>query len=109
MRTTLIAVLLACALPMPTQAQERPLPPPHTAQQLQDFVGQYVLEDGRVLNVTQRRRSLVAQLEGQDAVALQATAPAGFTGPDGTLRVAFDQQPNGNVVAVTVSIDQPAK
>jgi hypothetical protein len=108
MRHFILAVLLACALPAPVQAQGRQ---PNSAQ-LQDFAGQYTLQDGRTLTVTQRQRALAAQLDGRDAVIrdpvkLAPVGPATFATPDGQLRVTFDQRPNGNVAAVTVVEQAP--
>ena len=102
MRTTLIAAVVACALFVPAQAQERPT----SSAQLRDFVGQYALADGRVLTVSLPGRTLVAQLEGQEAVVLQPTGPAQFMARGGTLRVAFDQHRNGNVTGLTVDSDR---
>lgn len=100
MQKLLFALLLACALPAPVFADDaRP-----TSTQLQEFVGQYVLPDGRVLTITQRQHRLVAQLEGQVAVALAPTGPARYDAMDGTLRLAFDQRSNGNVAKVDVII-----
>ena len=100
LRTCVIALLYACALPV--QAQD-----PSAKTPLQDYVGQYVLADGRVLSVTARRHTLIAQLEGEDATPLQQAAPARYVGRNHALTVTFDQRPNGNVAAVTVSTSAP--
>ena len=102
MRTTLIAAVVACALLVPAQAQERR----PTSAQLRDFVGQYALADGRVLTVSLPGRALVAQLEGQEPVVLQPAGPALFVARGGALRVAFDQHRNGNVTGLTVDTDR---
>ena len=99
MRTILIAALFACTLLTPAQAQER-----LSSTRMQDYVGQYELTDGRVLNVNQRGRALVAQVEGQEAVELKPTGPARFTGRTGAMQVAFDQRSNGVVHGVTVDV-----
>lgn len=99
MRNALFAILLACSLIAPAGAQ-----PGATAKPaLQDFVGDYVLSNGRVLTVSRQRQVLVAQLDGQVAVALKPAGPASFAGTSGDLRIDFDQRANGNVAAVTVS------
>ena len=98
MRTIVIALLLAIGPHSPAFAHEPPLP----SAQLQDFVGQYQLEDGRTLSITQRRHQLVAQLDGTDAIALVANGPADFVAPGRKMQVMFDQRPNGNVASVTV-------
>ena len=98
MRTILIAALFACTLLTPAQAQER-----LSSTRMQDYVGQYELTDGRVLNVNQRGRALVAQVEGQEAVELKPTGPSGFAARSGGLRIAFEQHSNGNVTGVTVT------
>lgn len=99
MRNALSAILLACSLMHPAGAQ--PGVTPKLA--LQDFIGDYVLSNGRVLTVSRQRQVLVAQLDGQAAVALKPAGPASFAGISGDLRIDFDQRANGNVAAVTVS------
>ena len=99
MRTIFLAALFTCTLLTPAHAQE----PRLSSMQLQDYVGQYDLVDGRVLNVIQRERALVAQLEGQDPVRLKPTGPASFVARTGNLSVTFDQRSNGNVAGVTVT------
>jgi hypothetical protein len=91
MRNTVIAVCLACVIAPAAHAQE-----------MQAFVAQYDLSDGRVLTISRHRNTLVAQLDGQTAVLLQPSGPASFTARDGTLRIEFDQRRNGNVAGVTV-------
>ena len=103
MRHFILVALLACAMPAPVQAQDRQ---PNSAQ-LQDFAGQYVLQDGRTLTITQRQRVLAAQLDGRDAVKLAPAGPAAFVTQDGKLRITFDQRPNGNAAAVTVVESPP--
>jgi len=103
MRHVVIALLLACAVCAPGQATGNVA----SSATLQDFTGQYVLQDGRVLTVTQRRHRLTAQVEGRAGVPLTATGPATFAAPGGELLLTFDQRSNGNVAAVTVT--QPAQ
>jgi hypothetical protein len=99
MRKALFAILLACSLIAPAGAQ-----PGVTAKPvLQDYVGDYVLSNGRVLTVSRQRQVLVAQLDGQVAVALKPAGPASFAGISGDLRIDFDQRANGNVDGLTVS------
>jgi hypothetical protein len=98
MRTLILAAAFACTLLTPAQAQNRA----PTSAQLRDFVGQYNLEDGRVLTVSLPGRVLVAQVTGQDAVVLRSAGPAQFVARTGVLRVAFDQHDNGVVTGVTV-------
>lgn len=99
MRKALFAILLACSLIAPAGAQ--PGAPAKPA--LQDYVGDYVLSNGRVLTVSRQHQVLVAQLDGQVAVALKPTGPASFAGTSGDLRIDSDQRANGNVAGVTVS------
>jgi len=104
MRHFIIALLLSCAACASVQAGDsRP-----GSATLQDFTGQYILQDGRVLTVTQRQRTLVGQLEGRAPVRLQVAGPATFAAPGRDLVVTFDQHRNGNVVAVTVTETAPA-
>lgn len=98
MRNIILSIAFACTLPIPAQAQNRA----PTSAQLRDFVGQYSLEDGRVLTVSLPGRALVAQVTGQDAVLLQPAGPAQFVARTGVLRVAFEQHDNGVVTGVTV-------
>lgn len=105
MRHFILVVLLACAMPAPVQAQSQGRQP--GSAQLQDFAGQYTLQDGRTLTITQRQRALASQLDGRDAVKLTPTGPASFAASSGELRVTFDQWPNGNVAAVTVVEQAP--
>lgn len=101
MRRYLIALLFACALPAAAQSQEKP----PTSAQLQDFVGQYVLADGREVSVVQRQRTLVAQVTGENAVVLRPNGAARYISTDGKLTLQFDQRSNGNVAAVVVATD----
>jgi hypothetical protein len=98
MRTLILAAAFACSLLTPAQAQNRA----PTSAQLRDFVGQYNLEDGRVLTVSLPGRALVAQVTGQDAVVLQPAGARDELRRTGVLRVAFDQHANGVVTGVTV-------
>ena len=100
MRTTILAALFATSLLLPAHARAQQL----SSYELNDFVGQYVLADGRVLTVSQRGRYLVAQVEGQEAVALRPSGQARFDAPDGQLHIAFDQHANGNVTGVAVAM-----
>lgn len=99
MRHFIIASLLGCATCASARADDQR---PGSAS-LQDFTGQYVLQDGRVLTITQRQRTLAAQLDGRDLVRLRPTGPATFAAPGGALVLQFDQRSNGNVAAVTVT------
>lgn len=100
MRTIILVALFATALLAPAQAQERYL----SSSDLNEFIGQYTLADGRVLSVTQRGRHLVAQFEGREAVQLQPAGPARFVAREGDLQVAFEQHRNGNVTGVVVDL-----
>jgi hypothetical protein len=100
MRTTLTAALFAAALLVPAHAQERR----PTSQELGEFTGQYTLADGRVLNVTQRGRHLVAKVEGEEAVQLAPAGPARFVAPGSGLQLTFAQHENGNVTGVVVDL-----
>lgn len=99
MRHVIFALLLGCAACTPSQAEQRR----PTSAYLQDFTGQYVLQDCRVLTITQRQRALAAQLDGHDLVPLQPAGPATFASSSGELVVTFDQRRNGNVAAVAVA------
>jgi hypothetical protein len=103
MRILLIAALFATTMLVPAHARE----PGLTSMELNDFVGQYELADGRVLTVTQRARRLVAQVEGQEAVPLKRAGPGRFSAADGQLRVAFDQHANGSVTGVVIDVPAP--
>lgn len=103
MRHFILALLLGCAVCAPGQAADR-----HAGSAtLQDFTGQYVLLDGRVLTVTQRQRTLSAQLGSRALVPLKATGPATFAAPGGELVLTFDQRGNGNVAGVTLTEAPP--
>ena len=104
MRKALLAILLACSL-APSAGAE-PGATPKIA--LQDFVGDYVLSDGRVLTVSRQRQVLVAKLEGQTAVALKQAGPASFADVSADLRIDFDQRANGNVAGLTVIHGAPS-
>jgi hypothetical protein len=97
MRHFIIALLLGCAACAHADDQR-----PGSAT-LQDFTGQYVLQDGRVLTITLRQRALAAQLDGRDLVRLQPAGPATFAAPGDALVLQFDQRSNGNVAAVTLT------
>jgi hypothetical protein len=99
MRHFILALLLACAASGASQAADRQ---PDSAT-LQDFAGQYVLHDGRVLSVTLRQRTLAAQVEGRAMALLKATGPATFSTVGGDLVLTFDQRSNGSVAAVAVT------
>lgn len=95
MRAFVTALLVCCAALAPAHAADR--------AKLQDFVAQYTLDDGRTLAVTERRHYLVAQIDGQAPVTLVEAGPARFVDPGSRLVLTFDQRPNGNVRAVTLS------
>lgn len=99
MRHFIIALLLGCLVSSASYAEDRQ---PGSAS-LQDFTGQYVLADGRVLTVIQRQRTLSAQVGARAVVPLTATGPATFTASGGELVLTFDQRRNGSVAAVTVA------
>jgi hypothetical protein len=99
MRHFIVAILFGCTLCGATQAENRQ--PGRVA--LQDFTGQFILNDGRVLTVVQRQRMLAAQVDGRDMVLLKATGPATFATTHDELVLTFDQRGNGNVAGVTVA------
>lgn len=104
MRKALLAILLACSLASSAGAE-----PGATSEiALQDFVGDYVLSDGRVLTVSRQRQVLVAKLDGQTAVALKPAGPASFANVSADLRLEFDQRANGNVAGLTVIHGEPS-
>jgi len=104
MRKSLLAVLLAWLL-APVAGAE-PGTTPKIA--LQDFVGDYVLSDGGVLTVSRQRQVLVANRDGQAAVALKPAGPASFANASADLRIDFDQRANGNVAGLTVIHGAPS-
>lgn len=95
MRRFLLVTLFGWAMLQPAHAANW-----QTTSELQDFVGQYTLADGRTLSITQRRHHLVAQVDGQAATELTADGPATYVSPSRHLRLAFDQRVNGNVAGV---------
>lgn len=99
MRTLFTALLAGCLLLAPAHAAERPA----TSAELQDFVGQYTLADGRTLSVTQRRHRLIAQIDGEAAVVLLPAGPARFAAPGQHVALVFDQRSNGNVASVALT------
>lgn len=101
MRHTAIALLVAISFTTLAQAQKRPV----AVAELQAFVGEYTLSDGRVITVNRQRHALVAKFDGVDAVPLVPTAAASFVARSGNLRLDFDQRRNGNVAGVTVDGD----
>lgn len=104
MRQLIIALLAAWTLCASAQTT-----PPHSrSADLQDFTGQYVLQDGRVLTVVQRQRGLASQLDGGALLLLKPSGRATFATAKGELVLRFDQRQNGNVAGVTVSETAPS-
>lgn len=104
MRQLIAAFLAAWTLCASAQAT-----PPHSrSADLQDFTGQYVLQDGRVLTVVQRQRGLASQFDGGALLLLQPSSRATFATAKRDLVLRFDQRQNGNVAGVTVSEPAPS-
>jgi len=70
--------------------------------QLDDFKGQYLLADGRVLTISGSGHKIHAQLDDQPQMALVSAGGAVFTAKDGSFRLTFAQHDNGNVSGVTL-------
>lgn len=70
--------------------------------QLDDFKGQYLLADGRVLTISGSGRKIYAQLDGQPQMVLVSAGGAVFTAQDNSFRLTFAQHDNGNVSGVTL-------
>ncbi|ELX08272.1 hypothetical protein Jab_2c03180 [Janthinobacterium sp. HH01] len=96
MRTFMWALALCCCAPCVAGAAEKPA----RTIELKDFKGQYDLADGRTLTVTERRRTLYAQMNGGPVVELEAAGKGVFITRWGGLRVEFDQRDNGSVAGV---------
>lgn len=129
---TLLVTLLAAALPHHASAAGRTAAMSRghaaerqpTSEDLNDFVGQYTLSDGRTLSVTQRRRQLVAAIDGQAPAMLVPVRAAGgvaradvadvaahpnvtsiavvYAAPGAGWQLAFDRRRNGNVAGVVL-------
>ena len=104
MRRYLATSLALCLLCASAQAEQ----PRIRSADLQDFTGQYVLQDGRVLTVVQRQRGLASQLDGGALLLLQPSGRTTFATAKGELVLSFDQRQNGNVAGVTVSEPAPS-
>lgn len=96
MRTFMWALALCCCAPCAAGAAEKPA----QAVELQDFKGQYDLADGRTLTVTERRKTLYAQMNGGPSVELEAAGKGVFNTRWGGMRIEFDQRDNGSVAGV---------
>lgn len=66
--------------------------------------GEYRLADGRLLTVGGGRTRPVAELGSAAPVPLVAVGPHQYASPDGNLVVRFNAHANGNVDAVTVTL-----
>ena len=71
-----------------------------TPDELREFQGQYLLEDGTTLTVSRRNRRLFSAVTGHPEVELVATSPNSFVTGTGATQVAFRQAANGNVFGV---------
>jgi len=71
-----------------------------TPDELREFQGQYLLEDGTTLTVSRRSRRLFSAVTGRPEVELVATSPNSFVTRTGATKVAFRQAANGNVFGV---------
>ncbi|MES2152416.1 MAG: hypothetical protein V4508_21775 [Pseudomonadota bacterium] len=116
MRTVLLSLLAASTvLALPAAAQAAPAGSALTTRQIvpgvrvklsaadrDDFKGQYDLADGRTLTVSGDARRLLAQLDSQPALEIEALAGAQFVAREGGLRLQFEQHANGSVSGVNV-------
>lgn len=75
---------------------------PASTQALQEFSGNYDLADGRLLTVSSHRQQLFMQIDGGPAIELLAANAHTFVAKTGTLRIEFEQAPNGSVARVRV-------
>ena len=66
--------------------------------------GEYRLADGGVLVVEGPRHRPVVALNDQAPVRLVALAPNQFASADGAMRLQFNAHSNGNVDAVTITL-----
>jgi hypothetical protein len=96
MHALIFTALLAGAVSGATASE----PTNITSEQLQAFRGNFDLEDGKALIVSQRGRKLFAQVDNEPTVELIATGAKSFTASSGKTRLEFEQYPNGNVTGV---------
>jgi hypothetical protein len=67
-----------------------------------ELQGEYALADGRLMAVRQRGTRLLAQIDGETAVALSQGSGQSWTSVDGRLTVDFHAAANGSVRGITL-------
>lgn len=72
--------------------------------QFAELRGEYLLADGRRLNVEGPRTRPVVALDDRAPVALLPLGADRFVSADGSLQLAFQQRPNGLVDSVAVTM-----
>jgi len=117
---TLIVLLLLFAVPFSALAQSASVSEKSTNQykdyrieppreiyalrmnELDDILGQYNMENGKTLTISNSGRRIFAKLEGLPKTQLVAAAPNRLVAKDGNMEVDFQQLSNGVVEGVTV-------
>ena len=103
---TLIFVAIALVAASVAQAQQvagvqqQANPFKMAYDEVREFQGQYVLENGKTLTVSRRGQRLFADVVGDADVELVAVSPGAFVTKDGKTEVRFQQAVNGNVFGV---------
>jgi hypothetical protein len=99
MNAIILTLLLGGAMSGATAADIKTIAP----DELQAFRGTFDLEDGKALIVSQHGHKLFAQINDGPTVELIAAGAKTFSAASGTVRLEFDQYPNGTVTGVRLS------
>jgi hypothetical protein len=95
---------LAAATVAPSQVQISGRAQPLSSAEFAAVRGEYRLADGRRLVVEGPRHRPVVALNDQAPVRLVVLAPDQFASADGAMRLQFNAHGNGNVDAVTITL-----
>ena len=79
------------------------------SNEFNDFVGQYQLDNGRLLTMTFEGRRQIAEIDGMGRIEVVAISNTTFVAKNGSLQLKFDRWKNGNVTGVVVTVPVEAK
>lgn len=73
------------------------------SEERREIRGQYDLENGKILTVSNVGRKVYAEIEGQQQAEMVAASPNVFVATSRKMKLKFDQSENGNVTGVVAT------
>ena len=118
-----VIAVLAASLALPAAAQQTILVPgtapvgvavPHgryhfSPTLVQDYLGRYVLSDGRSMRVSLERKHLYLQVEGEPRVEIVPLGPTEFVGGGTGLRLQFAEVYGNRTNDLTLTLPEPRR